>query len=653
MQPIKSLVSQKNRVPKIIYRLGTISALVFLLHLAAALLPPRVCGESAPRAIVVAWDGTVPDFVHELLREDHLPHLKSLINSGAFADDVISVFPPKTAPAFAALWTGAPPRTTGISGNRVPREPRGRHTILESESGFRGAPLRAEPIWSAAHRSGKKVVMTHIPLSGEMSEHSVKFRGFDAIVGRDGVLDGRNTKPKPLTTWLNPPASVKTPLEISFTVGASRFFGLLIDDPTDPKEEYDTLIVTATRDGQDIKARLKPGAAAGGKRAWSSPIDIRSHSHRNATVYFRLFDLKPDGADFLLYFTRPVALTPAEREWLIGAGAPAGAFVGNGANDSYLQGAFGRTIPNGGEGIAETRYLETILFSQQRLIEINRWALARFSWDLFLAYTPFPDEAEHLWRGYLDPALPGHRPQVAARLRPFLAEVYRSCDEFLGLFAAKRPDNTILAVISDHGIEGIDKVVAINKALQRAGLLVSDSRGRVVLGKTKVIYPNVNNGYFLLNTTDRKGGIVAREQRAELVKQLRDTLLDLRDGDRRLIQQTYDAESDGPAMGIGGASGGDIYVVPLPGYDFDAKLDGKPAADLVRSRPPIGTHGFSPRRASMRTLMVLAGPGVVRGRRLPEPRIIDVAPTLAKLLGIATPKDSTGRVLEEALTKAR
>jgi predicted AlkP superfamily phosphohydrolase/phosphomutase len=346
-------------------------------------------------------------------------------------------------------------------------------------------------------------------------------------------------------------------------------------------------------------------------------------------------------------------VTPSEREWLNGAGALAGAFVGNGANDFYVQEAFGRTIPNGGDGIAEARYLETILFSQRQLIEINRWALARFSWDLFLAYTPFPDEAEHLWRGYLDPALPGHRPEVAARLRPFLAEVYRSCDEFLGLFAAKRPENTILAVVSDHGIEGVNKAFAINKALQRAGLLILDSRGRVDLTKTKVIYPNVNNGYFLLNTTDRKGGIVAREQRAEVVKQLRDVLLNLRDGERRIIQQIYDAESDGPAMGIGGESGGDIYVVPLPGYDFDAKLDSKPAGELVSSRRPIGTHGFSPGRASMRTLMVLAGPGVAEGKRLSEPRIVDIAPTLAKLLGIAAPKHSTGRVLQEAFAKPR
>jgi predicted AlkP superfamily phosphohydrolase/phosphomutase len=64
-------------------------------------------------------------------------------------------------------------------------------------------------------------------------------------------------------------------------------------------------------------------------------------------------------------------------------------------------------------------------------------------------------------------------------------------------------------------------------------------------------------------------------------------------------------------------------------------------------------HGFNPRRASMRTLMVLNGPGIQAGQRLSEVRIIDFAPTLAQLLGIAQPRDATGRILKEALVGSR
>src|SRR6266498_37860 len=135
-----------------------IAALTILL----GAIPSPVGGQSATRAIVLAWDGTVPAFVHEMLREGKLPNLAKLIEGGAVADDVVAGFPSKTAPGFASLLTGAPPRITGISGNRVPRTPRSQFTILESSAGFNTALLRAEPEWATAERAGRKVVVAHV-----------------------------------------------------------------------------------------------------------------------------------------------------------------------------------------------------------------------------------------------------------------------------------------------------------------------------------------------------------------------------------------------------------------------------------------------------------------------------------------------------------
>lgn len=637
-----------HRLTKLTLRLTIVFGLVFLIG--SGTMPAATHG--TPKAIVVAWDGTVPVFVNELLQQGELPHLQALIKGGVFADAVVSVFPSKTASAFASLWTGAPPRVTGISGNRVPRAPRSRHTILEGVSGFRGAPLQAEPIWAAAHQAGKKVVMTHAPLGNEMSADAVNFRGYDALVGRAGIVNARVAKTVPVAKWRNTPASAALPLEITFTIGASRLFGLFIDDPIDPRSGYDTLLISTARDTRKVQARLKPTpAGTDGRSWWSSPINITARNQRKATVYLRLFELAQDGSDFLLYFTRPASLTASEEEWLAGSSAMARAFIGNGAYELYAQEALGPIIPNGGDSTAEARYLETVLMAQRQLIELNRWALGRFTWDLFLAYTPFPDEAEHLWRGYLDQTLSSHRPEIAARLRPFLSAVYRSCDELLGVFMANRPANTILALVSDHGLEGVDKVIAINTALQRAGLLVTDVRGFVDLAQTKVIYPPINNGYFLLNTTDRKGGVVPAGERSQVVKLLSDLLLELRDGDRPVVHRIYDAASDGMMLGIGGEAGGDIYLEPVAGYDIDPRW-GAPAGsdEIVNVRSPMGSHGLSPDRPSMRTLMVLNGPGVRQGRPLYKARIIDFAPTLAKLLGIPAPKQASGRVLKDALS---
>jgi len=611
----------------------------------ACALPCLTYGQTA-RAIVLAWDGVVPSFVDELAREGKLPNLARLIAGGAFADDVMAGFPSKTAPGFASLMTGAPPRVTGISGNRVPREPRSDYTILESIAGFSAAPLLAEPIWAAAQRAGKKVVISHVPsFAGENSENTVRFSGYDMITGRDGIVTPRLSKPEPAASWNKLPASDAPALEISFGVGASRFFGLLVDDPADEQIGYDTLVLTRSRDGEDIEAKLKSNpAGTTGELFWSGPVEVKTTGERAATVYFRLFELRGDGSDFFLYFTRPARAEVSPEQALEGAGDTVRSFIGNGASILYQQGSFGRTIPSGGGGGAEARYLETVRFAQHQLMETNRWALAHIPWDLFFAYTPFPDEAEHLWRGYLDPALSGYRKEIADRLRPFLEQVYKTSDDHLGLFLANRPADTMLALISDHGMQAANKRFAINRLLQQKGLLIIDEQGRIDLSKTKVLYPAINNGYLLINSIDRKNGIVLPGEREELARQVSELLTQARDGERAVVKAVYDAETRGAEMGIGGPAGGDIYIELVPGYDFDPRTTPDP---LITQVEPYGIHGANPEQSSMRTLMLFHGPGIAAGRRLQNVRIIDFAPTLSGLLDFPAPKNSSGRVLHD------
>jgi predicted AlkP superfamily phosphohydrolase/phosphomutase len=612
-------------------------------------LDGSVYSQSAGKAIVLAWDGTVPVFVHELLRDGKLPNLAKLIAGGAFADDVMAGFPSKTASGFASLMTGAPPRVTGISGNRVPRAPRDQFTILESLPGFSGAPLRAEPIWSAARRAGKKSIVSHIPsYAEEKSAETARFAGYELIAGRDGIVTRRALDGQGQKEWANAPPSNTPALEFTFTIGEGSFFGLLIDDPADPQLGYDTALISAGRDGKQIQARLKAAPPApGGELFWSQPVALKTAGSQTASVYFRLFDLQADGRDFFLYHTRPARALdlPAEAS----ASATVRQFVGNGASILYQTGGLGRTIANGGSGGAEARYLETMLFAHHQLIETNRWAMENLPWDVFLAYTPFPDEAEHAWRGYLDSSLPTYRREVADKLRPFLEQVYRSCDEHLGFLIAKRPANAIVALISDHGLQGVYKRVALNHALREKGLLGLDAQGRVDLAKTKVIYPAVNNGYLVINGIERKQGIVPRGERGELFRNVREILLALRDGERPVVKAVIDASAEGDSQGIGGETGGDIYIDLADGYDFDARMN---AAGLFTEIEPQGVHGANPEQASMRTIMVLNGPGIRAGQKLKDVRIVDFAPTLAWLLNITKPKDASGRVLFEALSES-
>jgi hypothetical protein len=78
-------------------------------------------------------------------------------------------------------------------------------------------------------------------------------------------------------------------------------------------------------------------------------------------------------------------------------------------------------------------------------------------------------------------------------------------------------------------------------------------------------------------------------------------------------------------------------------------VDAKTSGDARRPRQrPYHGHGYFPDHSSMRAALVLSGRGIASGTRLGDVRNIDVAPTIAALLGLELPT-ATGRVLNEAL----
>jgi hypothetical protein len=64
--------------------------------------------------------------------------------------------------------------------------------------------------------------------------------------------------------------------------------------------------------------------------------------------------------------------------------------------------------------------------------------------------------------------------------------------------------------------------------------------------------------------------------------------------------------------------------------------------------PPRHEHGYLPTHPKMFTSLVLSGRGVRKGATIGHVRSLDVAPTIARLLGIEM-TDVEGRVLTEAL----
>jgi len=98
---------------------------------------------------------------------------------------------------------------------------------------------------------------------------------------------------------------------------------------------------------------------------------------------------------------------------------------------------------------------------------------------------------------------------------------------------------------------------------------------------------------------------------------------------------------------------GDVVAFSYPPYQFDAETPGT----LVAPSHFFGQHGYVPdvkdlsANVNMRATFLAGGNGIDRGEV--SARTIDLAPTLAFLLGIAEPQQSQGRVLLDVVQGGR
>jgi hypothetical protein len=124
------------------------------------------------------------------------------------------------------------------------------------------------------------------------------------------------------------------------------------------------------------------------------------------------------------------------------------------------------------------------------------------------------------------------------------------------------------------------------------------------------------------------------------------------------------ADPGDPSFGLGtsdviGQDSGNVFALLAVGYNFD----GTQSPAVLRRGDPVvptpvlsvpnfyGAHGYDPELASMSALFMAAGPDIRRGR-LTRVRSIDVAPTLARLLGVKPAPVVDGSALPVRIPRA-
>jgi predicted AlkP superfamily pyrophosphatase or phosphodiesterase len=215
---------------------------------------------------------------------------------------------------------------------------------------------------------------------------------------------------------------------------------------------------------------------------------------------------------------------------------------------------------------------------------------------------------------------------------------YAYADRLIGdlldsLTRAGLRDRATIVVTTDHGFKKVQKIILTNVALRDAGYL------RVAEGKVASCdaYIMPQGGIASLYITDPA-------KRAELLPKLK-TLCAGLEG----VKQVLDG-NDGPALGMPTPAEnqgmGDLILYAKDGYAFFQGTDG---AEVVReSKIYLGTHGYPNTDPELDGIFLASGYGIKPGTKLERVSNLDVAPTVAELLGVPLP-NVDGRVLKEIL----
>jgi predicted AlkP superfamily pyrophosphatase or phosphodiesterase len=178
---------------------------------------------------------------------------------------------------------------------------------------------------------------------------------------------------------------------------------------------------------------------------------------------------------------------------------------------------------------------------------------------------------------------------------PAAHKVLENQDRLIGHALEKLPRNTLVAIVSDHGFENIEKVIRPNVMLKSAGVAAEAAVSNGLIG----VKDARAAAWFRGLAKDSASGIAREVPIAEV---------------RRMAPRIKDWLA---------------AFEPSSGYAASAASDGPAVSEGDRT----GTHGMWPTRAHYRASFLIWGPGVRKGK-LGEISMLELGPTFASILGL-------------------
>jgi len=195
-------------------------------------------------------------------------------------------------------------------------------------------------------------------------------------------------------------------------------------------------------------------------------------------------------------------------------------------------------------------------------------------------------------------------------------------------------DQTVVLVVSDHGFNSIPKTIHPNVLLKEKGLLTVE--GNRIAAATAQTFAEGGISMLFLTRPD-----TIQEDRKRVIE-----FFTGQEGIADILTPEQYAElgmptpEESPQMG-------DLVLVAKDGYGFSNQFTGTELVTL--SEVNVGTHGFLSTNPRMNATFVAAGPRIRTAHQIDLIQNLQVAPTIAELLGVPFPS-AQGTVLKEILT---
>lgn len=228
--------------------------------------------------------------------------------------------------------------------------------------------------------------------------------------------------------------------------------------------------------------------------------------------------------------------------------------------------------------------------------------------NLLLHHTLNTDSMHHRYGPGTDPSL-----SALALADRLLGDLVKTVEE-TGL-----RDRTTFLIVTDHGFKKVDKYVYPNVVLKEAGLL--KAAGPTVQHADAYVLGGGGIAFVYVTDPARK---------AELLPQLKALLAKAPAIDR--VIDASDAHSLGMPTAEENAGMGDLIIYAKEGYAFSSAVAGTEV-----TTPTVnygGTHGYFNGDRQLDGIFVASGAGIKKGVVLDRVRNLDVAPTVAHLLGL-------------------